>query len=484
MDDITGKTSRGIVWSFIGQGINKGTTFVALMILARLLTKEDFGLVSAATIIVSFLYVYKDLGLGNALIQYRGDIEKAASSVFWINLILGIILTIVTFLIAPITAQYFGNYQITPVLRCLGLSFVINSFGIVHLILLRKELLYKKRIIAEIVGAFVKGLASIILALTGYGVWAIVIGQLIGASSTVIVAWLVLPWRPRLTISKDISSSLLKFGSSILGVNALSALTYNMVFVVVGKMCGIALLGVFTLSFRLPEILILGNLMVLAGVFFPVFSIIQDSPERLKIGFLASIRLVSLITTPICLGLFFIAEPVIYVFYGSQWSEAVPLLKIISLFAWIQSVGYHAGDVYKAIGRPNILLVLSIADFVVVLLSLLIGAKFGIIGIAFSLLVAGVISSMANIYISSRLVKVSAKEIITEYKSSIIAGILFTIVALVFDKLSSAYPNQVRLLAMAVPACLIYAGTVWISEKENICFVAEKLGFTINKKRN
>ena len=479
--DIVGKTGRGILWSFLGQGVNKCFTLITLMILARLLTKEDFGLVAAATILITFLAVYQDMGLGNALIQYRGDISRAADSVFTMNLMVGIVLTVAVYAVAPLISLYFQNTAMTPLVRCLGLSFIINAIGAVHIVLLKKDLNYKKKILPDIGGATVKGIVSIAMAFMGYGVWSLVVGQLIGATMRVIIVWFVLPWRPKLYVDTTISSRLLKFGGSIMGIDTLSVLTENLSFIITGKVCGLALLGVFTLSFRLPETLLISSLWILSGVFYPMFAMLQNEPEKLRQGFLASIRLVSLFATPISLGLFLSAEPLILVLYGDQWLEAIPILRILAIYALVYSVGFHAGDVYKAIGKPNVLLAISIGGFVIDLVGLLIGAQFGLKGIASGLLVAITITNAVSVIIASRLIRVSFRQIFSGCSSAIIGGLVLVVMVTLAGSLASEYSPSIRLIAMVVPAALAYICLLWILEKENILFVIQKVGLLRTK---
>lgn len=479
MQDITRKVSQGMIWSFLGQGINKGLTLVTLMILARLLTKADFGLVAAASILISYLFVYKDMGLGNALIQFRGDVQRAADSVFWLNLLLGVTLTVTVFFAAPFVSRYFESTEITPILRCLGLSFTLSSLGAVHIVLLRKELSYKKKAIADIGGALVKGIVSVVLALLGFGVWSIVFGQLAGATSTSILAWIIVPWRPRLFISREISSGLLKFGGSIMGIDTIGAITENLSYIIVGKVCGIAVLGIFTLSYRLPEVFLIGNLWVLSGVFFPMFSLIQHDTKELRSGFLVSVRLVSIFATLMSLWLFILAEPLINVMYGAQWIDAIPILKILACYAWIHSFGFHAGDLYKAIGRPNILLALAVGALAVELIALVIGSQYGITGVAIALLSAKVITRSFAIVVASRLIKVSIITILLECKSAVISGFFMTIIAVIVAKMTTSSPYLLQLIAISVTACFTYLGILWVLEKENILFIARKIGFNI-----
>jgi len=425
---IARKAGRGVLWNFLAFGLSKGTLLLTTSILARLLTKEDFGLVAVAVVAISYLSVVKDLGLGLALIQRRDDVEEAANTVFTINTLLGAALSLLILPLAPLFAAYFQEPQVTPVLRSLGLSFAINALGATHINLLMRDLDYRRKFIPDMGNTLIKGILSISLAFTGFGVWALVFGQLAGALTSVALAWTVKPWRPRLAVNFTIARQLAQFGASITGVDILTVFVENLSYIIIGRLLGVAALGVFSISYRLPEMLIVGNLWIIASVLFPTFSSIQDKPEELRRGFLVSIRLVQLIVMPLCLGLFAAADPIVRVFFGEQWLETIPLLRILSFYALIYSVGYHAGDVYKAIGRPDILFKLNIMSAAILAPALFIGSQFGLIGFAWGYLTAIVFDQAITLYVASRFIKVSFLDILSEMKPAA-AGILFMLPA-------------------------------------------------------
>lgn len=475
-EDLAAKTTRGMAWSLLSYGVNKGFTIVTLMILARLLTKADFGLIAAAAIVIDLLSSYKDLGLSHALIQKRQDFDSAVDSVFTINLITGAVLSLTVFCTSPLIAAYFESPAITPLLRWLGLSFLINAIGAVHITRLRRQLDYRRKMIPDICSAFSKALVSIFLALSGFGVWSLVAGQLIGALVSSLVAWVVVPWFPRLRINRAVTGGLIRYGTSIMGTNAVSALSDNLSYIIIAKVCGMALLGTFSLSFRLPEVLLIGNLWVLSQVFFPMFALIQTEPEKIKKGFLTTVRLVSLIATPISLGLLIAADPLIRVMYGPQWLDAIPILRILAVYAWVHSFGYHAGDIYKAIGRPHVLLLLSICAAVIDLTALLIASRYGLSGIAFGLLAAMLINCAINLYIAIRLLGVSFFSILLELRSSLIGGMIFSGCAVALSMFTEGMTPFVELSAQIGAGGIGYLSAFWFLEKDNTRFILSKLG--------
>lgn len=470
---ITRKAGRGVVWNFLAYGASKGVLLLTTSILARLLTKEDFGLVAVAVIAINYLSVVKDLGLGLALIQRRDDIDEAANTVFTINTILGITLSLLVIPLAPLFAVYFDEPLVTPVLRWLGISFAINALGSVHVNLLMRDLDYRRKFIPDMGNTIIKGIVSISLAFTGFGVWALVFGQIAGALSAVILVWIVNPWRPRLKVNPHIAKQLVRFGASVTGVDILHVFVDNLSYILIGRLFGVAALGVFTMAYRLPEMLIVGNLWVIAGVIFPAFSSIQDKPDELRRGFLVSIRLVQLIAVPLCLGLFVAADPIVRVFFGEQWLETIPLLQILAIYSLIYSIGYHIGDVYKAIGRPDILLKLNILSILIMIPAMLIGSQYGLMGLAWGYLVAIALDQTITIYVATRFVKVTFLDILKELKPAMFGALFMVPVALGVLTLTSTVNVFLQLALVVLSGAVAYLGIVWWTEGSSLLRLAQ-----------
>ncbi|HUE99906.1 MAG TPA: lipopolysaccharide biosynthesis protein, partial [Anaerolineales bacterium] len=437
-------------------------------ILARLLAKNDFGLIAVAALAINYLSVLKDVGLGAAFIQRKGDVRDAANTVFTINIIIGLILSALIIPLAPLVATYFRDPEVTLVLRWMGVSFIINALGSVHTNWLVRELDYRRKLIPELGGAVTKGVISIGMALLGYGVWSLVFGQIAGAIVSVVLVWIVVPWRPRLTFDRRVARSLMGFGASVMAIDIISQITDNIDYVIVGRIFGLVPLSIYTLAYRLPEMLLIGNLWVMAGVVFPAFSTIQDRPNELKRGFLASVRIVDLITVPISLGLLIAATPIVKVVFGDQWLDIIPILRVLAIYAWVYSLGYHVGGLYKAIGRPDISLKLSLVTLLVLIPSLLIGAKFGLVGIAVGHLVAVLIRRITSLAVATRFVKVSMVDIFGQLKPSFISALVMTPITLVVLNLTLSLHPFLQLTFVVLSGAASYLFMLWWIERENL----------------
>lgn len=348
------KTVQGTFWTYASVYSAKAINFLTTIILARLLSKDDFGVVGYALVTISFLEVLKDLGVGPALIYHKED-EDAPHTAFWLSLLVGFGLGAASLLVAPLAALYFQDDRAIGVIQVLALSFPLGAIGNVHDTLLSKQLRFKRQFSPSLVRVAGKGIASIGLALAGYGVWSLIIGQLVGVALTTVTFWVVQPWRPEWRFSMPLARSLLTYGFNIVALNTLAILLLNLDYLFVGRWLGATALGVYTLAFRIPDMLITQFGQVVSKVIFPIYVRMRDAGESLQQGFLTTLRYVSLVTVPIGVGVALVAEPFVITFLTDKWAEAIPVLQAIAIYAMLFSLSYNAGSLYKAQGRPEIL---------------------------------------------------------------------------------------------------------------------------------
>ncbi|MBU1227644.1 MAG: lipopolysaccharide biosynthesis protein [Actinobacteria bacterium] len=450
-DDLGTTAARAVMWNYASFASGKVLVLVTLAVLARLLTPSEFGIVGFATLALAYLAVLKDLGLGGALIQRRDDTEEAAQTVYTLNLILGVVLTAATILAAPLVAGFFDEPLVTPILRVLSVSFLIEALGSVHLVLLARRLDFRRRLLPDVGRSLVKGAVAITAASLGMGVWALVWGQLAGVAASSILVRLVVPWRPRLVIHRNLVRPLLAFGMPLVIVNIQYAIWSNLDYVVIGRFLGDAALGVYILAYRLPELLVQSVWRVVAGAAFPFFSSLQHDPELLRRGFLKTIRYSQLLVVPLALGLLITAEPTVGAIFGDQWSEAVPVLRILAVFTLVASVGYNAGDVYKAIGKSGILAKLGIVDLLVLAPALIVAAPHGIVAVAWAHAAVSLLDTALRLLVARHFISVSLRDIGRQLLVAYRAGAAMALVAVPVLWGMSGFGN-VLALAVTVPA--------------------------------
>ena len=470
------KSARGILWNYVSFGLGKGLVFVTTAILARLLTPDDFGIVAFATLAVTYLAILKDLGLGLALIQQRENVEGAANTVFTLNLLLGAVLTLTGLSVAPLVASFFREPQIVPVLRWLSLTFVLNALGSIHIVRLRRELAFRRKLVPDLGRSLSKGVVSIGLALVGSGVWSLVIGQLAGVVAGVVLSWVAFPWRPRLTVDPKLARKLLSYGLFVMGIDALAIMTDNLDYLLIGYIFGNASMGIYTLAFRLPELLVLNPLWVMAAAIFPAYAAVQDQPEALRRGFLTTVRFVEIFSVPLSLGLVLVADPLVRVAFGEQWLAAIPVVRVLALFVLVRSIGFNAGDVYKAVGRPDILVKLELLNVGILAPALWIGSSFGLIGVAVGHLLASLVRMVVELVVVTRFVKVSFKGILLQLKPSFSGGLALTLLLLPSLYLTVNASPLVRLMVTVTVGAAGYLGVLWLLERESLLRMGHIVG--------
>lgn len=464
----TRKIAHAVMWNYLSFGLGKGMVLISTGILARLLTTADFGVVAFTTLSISYLSVLKDLGLGAALIQTREDIEESANTVFTLNLFIGLLLTIITFAIAPLAAAYFRSPEVTSLLRVLGLTFTIDTLSSIHIVRMQRDLAFNRKLIPDLGRAVTKGVISIGFALAGFGVWSLIYGQVAGSVTTVILSWVVYPWWPRLRIRKTLARQLILYGSTLLAVNILHTTITSADYLIVGRVLGDSALGIYTLAYRLPELLIMNLLWVVSAAIFPAYSAIQDRPDSLRKGFLTTIRYIEMISVPLCLGMFLVADPLVRLAFGSQWLEAIPVMRILTLFVLVYSIGVNAGDVYKATGHPDILVKIGLVNVVPMLAALWYGSRYGLVGVALAHLAVGAVRMWLSLFVATKIIKTSWLDIAREVKPAFLSGAVLLIAGVPVLFLTADMLPLFRLVLITLAGAVGYLTTFWLLEREEL----------------
>lgn len=458
--ELAGKAIRGVLWNYGSFALSKGVVLIATAVLARLLVPKEFGIVAVATVAVSFLTVLQDLGLGPALIQRRGDIERATNVVFTLNLLLGVSLTAIVYLVAPFVADFFREPSATPLLRVLGLTFTLEALGAVHLVRLQRELRFGRVFVPDVGRSVVKGAVSIGLAVAGMGAWSLIYGQLAGVIVGVILSWVVFPWWPHLEIDRRLAKQLISFGLPLFGVEFMWVLFVNLDYVIIGRQLGSESLGIYTLAYRLPELLVLSLMTVVNRVTFPALSTMQDEREGIRRGFLATIHYVVLITLPLSVGLAVAADPIVRVMLGPEWLEAIPVMRVLAIFVLVASLVNADGDVYKAVGRPDLLLKLAVFHLSLLIPALLVGVQFGLVGVAVGHLSASVITRTVRTVVISRFLSIPLKSIFVEWRSPAIAGVVLIVTAGLALWVTADAADLVRLATTVIAGAIGYIAVI------------------------
>ncbi|MFT3894510.1 MAG: oligosaccharide flippase family protein [Anaerolineales bacterium] len=269
------ETVRGVFWTYSSYYLGKLLVFISTVILARLLTKSDFGVISFALLLIGLLDAVNGAGISSALIYYQGD-EKATHTAFWIDLALGFIIMGATWLIAPFIGKYFDDVRVVQFVKVFAIVFPIAALEDLPKVLLTRNLSFNVQIIPDTLQALVKGITSIFLAWWGLGAWSLAIGQIAGALVSMLAFWTLITWRPKFEFSSNWARAIISYGGGIVATNFLAFVLVNIDYLFVGYYLGAVALGVYTIAFKIPDLLIVQFCSLVGKVIFPVYAKMKE----------------------------------------------------------------------------------------------------------------------------------------------------------------------------------------------------------------
>ncbi|OEU66517.1 MAG: colanic acid exporter [Desulfobacterales bacterium PC51MH44] len=381
----------GVKWSGASMGVMTALQFVTLAVLARLLSPSDFGLMGMIMVVVGFAQAFADMGISNAIIHRQDATRNQLSSLYWLNIIAGIITFCVICASAPLVVEFYHEPRLHNLLYLTAAIFLITPFGQQFQILMQKKLRFNELAKIEIATSIVNSVVAIVLAFSGFGVYSLIWGQLAGTSTKVLMLFSTgwRNWRPGFHFSRHDLSNYLSFGLYQMGERSINYLNSNIDYLLIGSMLGAKSLGYYTLAYNLiirPSIMINP---VITKVAFPVFSRVQNETDRLKRGYLKVLQLLSTVNLPMMIGLAVIAPIAVPVIFGEQWLPSIILIQILTIVGLLRSTASIVGSLLMAKGRADLgfkwNLVLTITQIPGLYLGIKLGGMVGV-AIAYAIL--------------------------------------------------------------------------------------------------
>ncbi len=418
------KAMRGVFWTFIEAFGARLIQFIIGIVLARILLPEEFGLIGMLVIFFAITQVFLDSGFGAALIQKQNAAHVDFCSIFYFNILVGIISSGIICLTAPSIALFFDQPTLEPLAKVMSSIIIINSFGLIQNTILRKKIDFKGITFATLLAGLVSGCVGIILALKGFGVWSLAIQQITSAMMRTSMLWFINPWRPSLKFSIDSLKEMFGFGSRLLASSLLNRLFDNIYLIVIGKIFTPTDLGYFIRARQFQELPSQSLSGIVAKVSFPVFSAIKENPMRLKTGFKKALTTLVLINFPMMIGLLVVARPLVLVLLTEKWIECVSYLQILSLVGLLYPLHLMNLNVLQALGRSDLFLKLEIFKKVLIIINIVVTYRWGIIAMIWGQVLVSVVSYYINSYYNSELIGYSMYEQLIDISKYLLSGIL------------------------------------------------------------
>lgn len=398
--DLKKKTLSGMIWSFVQRFGTMAISFVSNIVLARLLTPDDYGTIGMLMIFIAVANTFVDGGFGSALIQKKEPTQEDYSTIFWWNMFLSIVLYGLLYLGAPAVARFYNLPLLCDVLRVQGIVLIINALSIIQQNQLRKQLKFKRLATVTVISAILSAGTAIILAYIGWGVWALVAQQLMLSGFTAIQLWVLNKWYPLLIFSKESFKQLFGFGGFILASNLINTFCNNLQGLIIGKFFPPATLGYYTQAHKLENVASQSVTSVVEQVSYPVFVQFQSDNNALKRVYFKLLESVVYVTNPLILILILVAEPLIQSLYGDQWLPCVPYFKILCIVGLSVCAQHLTYYVIASKGHSKILFRWNIYKRIVSLTLILGGmALWGIYGLLYGFAISAWLSVFANVYL-------------------------------------------------------------------------------------
>jgi PST family polysaccharide transporter len=462
---LTARTAGAVQWRFAGSALNAASQFAIGVLLARLLTPADFGLMALALFVVGLARPVADFGIGNALVQRLTLTDRHLRTAFTVSTALGVIVAAVIAACAPLASRAVGNLHLEPVVRLLALGSACQGMAVVATALLRRDLDFRKQFFTDTFSyiAGYGGVASV-LARLGYGVWSLAWGAVAQMLIASVARLLIVrhTWRP--LIGTRELQDLLRFGVGAAAVSGVNYIALNGDNFIVGRTLGPASLGLYGRAYALMNIPYLYAANVMSGVLFPALSKVQADPGRLQRAYLVATRLAATIAAPILVALAVAAPHFVSAVYGPRWMEVVPPLQILCAAGYFRALYHLGGIVVQSAGRVYSELWRQVIYAVLVVAGTALAARVGLVAVAAAVSLAILYMFVATASLALAITGTSWRQYFAVQRSALFTAAVTCVVALTVRLwLESYHAGSVGITVTIVLSAIVpwMAGMLW-----------------------
>lgn len=482
MDIDKNTTVKNFIWRFAERCGAQLVTFVVSIVLARILSPDDYGTVALVTVFTTILQVFVDSGLGTALIQKKNADDLDFSSVFYFNFVVCLVLYAGMFFAAPIIASFYNDLTLIPIIRVISLTIVISGIKGIQQSFVSRNMLFKRFFFSTLGGTIFSAILGVAMAYAGCGVWAIVAQQLSNTAIDTLILWLTVKWRPKKMFSWERLKTLFSFGWKLLISSLLDTVYSNLRSLVIGKMYSPSDLAYYNQGDKLPSTVITNINTSIASVLLPTLASKQDDRKQLKNMTRRAIKTSTYIIAPLMMGLAFCAPPIVRLILTEKWVPCVPYLRIFCITYMFYPIHTANLNAINAMGRSDYFLKLEIAKKVIGMILLLVTMRISVMAMAYSLLVSMVTSMVINSWPNKKLLKYSFKEQIIDILPDIFIAIFMGVVVSIIYIFNL---SDVMTLAIQIPlGVIVYIGLSIIFKIEEFQYLKNMAEEMVKIKKN
>jgi teichuronic acid exporter len=399
------RSRRGIMWSASERYAVQGVHFILGIILARLLLPTDYGLVGMLTIFIALSQTFVDSGFSSALIQKNDCTETDYSTVFFFNIIIGILFYGILFISAPYIEEFYRAEGLSSLIKVLGITVIISSFSMVHVSKLTIMIDFKTQAKASFISVVVGGVLGVLLAFLGFGVWALVIQALAITTFNTLLLWYFCRWMPLASFSTSSFKSLFFFGSKLLATNLLNTFFKNIYIVIIGRAFSVQDLGYYTRAQQFQKMPSENITKILQRVTFPIMSSIKNDDERLYRATRQFIKLSLFVVLPLMVGLVVLSEPLIGLLLTEKWLPAAPLLQLLCFTGVFYPINSININVMIVKGLPGLVFRLELIKKSLIIISIILTFPYGIKAMIIGQIITSIFAFFINTHYTGKLLK-------------------------------------------------------------------------------
>lgn len=399
---LTTKTVSGIFWNGIQKFSTLGIQLMITIVIARILSPEDYGLIGMLSIFTALGIIILDSGFGQALIRKQDATGTDYSTIFYLQIILGLIIYAALYLLSPFIAEFYNTPRLENIAKVIFLVFPLNSLGLIPSTLLKKEVRFKSYAKITILSSLMSGIIGIILAYNGMGVWTLVIQMLSQTLMLNVFVWFVIKWRPVFKFDFLSIKEIAPFSLSLLGIGVIKIVARNIYTLLIGKFYPLNEVGFYNQAKRFEEIPTQSITGIIQNVSYPVLSTKQTDNVKLKLGYRKIITQTMFIITPLMLILLAVADNLFYILLTEKWMPAVPYFRLLCLFGLLYPLHSINENILKVKGKGRKLVILEVIKNIFLFISILITLKMSVSALLIGSILTSLISVLINMHFCGR----------------------------------------------------------------------------------
>ena len=404
----------GLFWKFGERIMTQGVSFVVSLILARILSPDDYGVIALAMTFMSLAAVFINSGFATALIQKKDADSTDFSTIFYCSLACSALIYGILFVSAPAISAFYRTPELTPILRVMALQIPISVYNSVQLAYISRHMLFRKVFVTSTVNGLVSGAVGIGMAMAGFGVWALVAQNMMATVANSVMLTLFVPWRPELKFSWKSAKGLMNYGSKILLADLSGTFFYELRGVIIGRVYTTADLAFYNKGQHLPYLVTSNLSNIVKAVLFPAFANQSDNMQVVRGLVRRCLRVMAYIIAPCMLGMAAVMEPLILFLFTEKWEAAIDFGRLVCIGLSVSILGDISLQVLKAIGRSDVVLGLEIKKKPVYVLLLILGVRINVLALAAALVIYDFYSVGINLYQLKKHVRYPVKEMLID----------------------------------------------------------------------